>query len=237
MDSGPPADAPVRATVPSAHTAVVEPPTPAGTPAADADPRPRRKEVRRLQGEARRLEPWERYRALTDAMDEVYEAMDHSNREARFALLVMGILNAFVAISASRPEVVGTLEGAQRPAAAVLLGVYAVAAMYFLYQAIEALRPGKFRPQLGDWQTSGDVLPIGIRYYEDVISRDALGHWQAWHEVQVGQLNAELALQFHSLCFKSNVKRVALVRLFAGLRLMTMLVAALMVLYVYAAWM
>jgi hypothetical protein len=202
----------------------------------ELDPRPRRKELRRLQGEARGLEPWERYRALNDAMDEVYEVMDHSNREARFALIVMGILNAFVAISASRPEVVGALEGPQRTAAALLLGVYAVAAMYFLYQAIEALRPGKFRPQLGAWQTSGQALPMGIRYYEDVIRRDALGHWRAWHEVQVGQLNAELAVQFHSLCFKSNVKRAALVRLFGGLRLMTMLVAALMVLFVYAAW-
>jgi hypothetical protein len=210
--------------------------TSAGPARADEETRPRRKDLRRLQGEARRLEPWERYRALTDAMDEVYEVMDHSNREARFALIVMGILNAFVAISASRPEVVGTLEGAQRTLAGVLLGVYAVAAMYFLYQAIEALRPGKFRPHLGAWQSSGDALPAGVRYYEDVIARDALGHWQAWHNLQVGQLNAELALQFHSLCFKSNVKRVALTRLFAGLRLMTMLVAALMVLYVYAAW-
>jgi hypothetical protein len=203
----------------------------------DAENKPRRKELRRLQGESRRLEPWERYRALTDALDEVYEVMDHSNREARFAMLVMGILNAFVAICASRSEVVGTLEGTPRTGAAVLLGVYAVAALYFLYQAIEALRPGKFRPHLGAWQTSGDALPMGLRYYEDVITRDALGHWQAWHDVQIGQLNAELALQFHSLCFKSNVKRVALIRLFAGLRLMTMLVAALMVLYVYAAWM
>ena len=204
-------------------------------PDQEPDTRPRKKELRRLLGEARRLDPWERYRALNDAMDEAYEVMDHSNREARFALLVMGILNAFVVISASRPEIVGSLETAQRALAAVLLGIYAVAAMYFLYQAIEALHPGKFRPRREGWP-AGDMAPLGVRYYEDVIERDVHGHWRAWHDVQIGQLNAELALQFHSLCTKTDVKRVALTRLFGGLRLMTMLVAALMVLFVYAAW-
>jgi hypothetical protein len=202
----------------------------------EGDVRPRKKELRRLLGEARRLEPWERYRALNDAMDEAYEQMDHSNREARFALIVMGILNAFVVISASRPEVVGSLDVTQRMVAAVLLGIYAVTAMYFLYQAIEALNPGKFRPKLENWDAN-DMRPMGVRYYEDVIDRDVRGHWQAWHDVNIGQLNAELALQFHCLCIKTDVKRVALTRLFGGLRVMTMLVVALMVLFVYASWM
>ena len=203
-------------------------------PGSDLDASPRKKELRRL-GEARRLEPWERYRALHDAMDEVYELMDHSNREARFALLVMGILNAFVVITASRPEVVGWLSTAQRTIAAILLGIYAVSAMYFLYQAIESLHPGKFRPRAGTW-SEDEIKPMGVRYYEDVIDRDVHGHWRAWHDVQIGQLNAEIAMQFHTLCVKADVKRVALRRLFGGLRLMTMLVAAMMVLFVYASW-
>lgn len=203
--------------------------------ASAADATPRKRELRRL-GEARRLEPWERYRALNDAMDEVYELMDHSNREARFALLVMGILNAFVVISASRPEVVGWLSTAQRTGAAILLGIYAVTAMYFLYQAIESLHPGKFRPLAGEG-ADDEMKPMGVRYYEDVIDRDVHGHWRAWHDVQIGQLNAEMAMQFHALCVKADVKRVALRRLFGGLRMMTMLVAAMMVLFVLASWM
>jgi hypothetical protein len=219
---------------PGGHSALAVPP--AGhhdpTPPSAAQPgeqKSRKKELRRLLGEARRLDPWERYRALNDAMDEAYEQMDHSNREARFALLVMGILNAFVVISASRPEVVDSLDTTQRAFAAVT-------AMYFLHQAIEALNPGKFRPKLENWDAN-DMVPLGVRYYEDVIDRDVRGHWQAWHDVKIGQLNAELALQFHSLCIKTDVKRVAITRLFGGLRVMTMLVAALMVLFVYASWM
>ncbi len=77
---------------------------------SERDVKPRKKELRRCSARPAGSTPWERYRALNDAMDEAYELMDHSNREARFALLVMGILNAFVVISASRPEVVGSLD-------------------------------------------------------------------------------------------------------------------------------
>jgi hypothetical protein len=39
------------------------------------------------------------------------------------------------------------------------------------------------------------------------------------------------------MCYRSNVKRAALHRLFAGLRVLTLLVVGLMVLFVYAVWM
>jgi hypothetical protein len=207
-----------------------------GGPAAPDVSLLRKKRGRRFDP-TRPLDNWERYRALNDAMDEAYEVMDHSNREARFALLVMGILNAFVAISATRPEVVGSLAGWERVVAALLLAVYAVTAMYFLYQAIEALHPGRFRPRLGGWRPDSPDYPKGVRYYEDVIERDVPGHWKAWGEVTMAQLNAELAVQFHSLCYRSNVKRTALRRLFIGLRVLTTLVVGLMVLFVVSVWM
>jgi hypothetical protein len=216
-------------------------PFPSEEPAAPDDipkePRLRKKDLKRLYDPARPLDAWERYRALNDAMDEAYDVTDISNREARFALIVMGILNAFVVIAASRPEVVNALDSTQRIGAAVLLGLYAFTAVYFLFQAIEALRPGKFRPNLGEWQPTDDDFPRGVRYFDDVIERDVPSHWRAWCDIQMNQLNAELAVQHHSMCYRSNIKRAALHRLFAGLRVMTLLVVALMVLFVYAVWM
>lgn len=203
---------------------------------ADAEHKLRKQELKRLlQDGSRALNSWEQYRALNDAMDEAYDVTDISNREARFALLVMGILNAFVVIAASRPEVVSALNGPRRTGAALLLGVYAITAVYFLFQAIEALRPGRFRPHMEGW-TSSTEFPAGIRYYEDVIQRDVHSHWCAWRDVHLAQLNAELAVQHHSMCFRSNVKRVALHRLYAGLRVMTILVVGLMILFVSAVW-
>jgi hypothetical protein len=209
------------------------------SPSVDVAPegKLRKKDLKRLYDPARPLDAWERYRALNDAMDEAYDVTDISNREARFALIVMGILNAFVVIAASRPEVVNALDRPQRIAAAGLLGIYAVTAVYFLFQAIEALRPGKFRPKLGDWNDTSDDFPRGLRYFEDVIERDVRSHWRAWCDIQMNQLNAELAVQHHSMCYRSNIKRAALHRLFAGLRVMMLLVVGLMALFVYAVWM
>ena len=202
----------------------------------DVDVPLRKKDVKRMFDMSRPLDAWERYRALNDAMDEAYEVIDMSNREARFALLLMGGLNAVVILAATRADFVQVLNPQQRIGAATLLSIYGVCAVYFLLQAIEALRPGKFRPHLGEWPESSADFPQRVRYYEDVIERDVQSHWQAWRDVQVGQLNAELAVQLHSMCMKSNVKRVALRRLYAGLRVMTLLVAGLVVLFVYASW-
>jgi uncharacterized membrane protein YuzA (DUF378 family) len=196
----------------------------------------RKKDVKRLLDMSRPLDAWERYRALNDAMDEAYDVIDMSIREARFALLLMGGLNAVVIVAATRSDLVAVLHPQQRVWAGSLLGIYGICAVYFLLQAIEALRPGKFRPQFGGWSEDSEDFPKRVRYYEDVIERDVQSHWQAWRDVQVGQLNAELAVQLHSMCIKSNMKRNALRRLYAGLRVMTFLVAALVVLFVYASW-
>jgi hypothetical protein len=202
----------------------------------DLDVPLRKKHVKRLLDMSRPLDAWERYRALNDAMDEAFEVIDISNREARFALILMGGLNAVVVLAATRSDLVTSMNTPQRAFAGSLLAVYGVCAVYFLLQAIEALRPGKFRPHLENWPEDSEDFPKRVRYYEDVIERDAKSHWQAWRDVQIGQLNAELAVQLHSLCIKSNVKRVALRRLYAGLRVMTILVAALVAVFVYATW-
>jgi hypothetical protein len=112
--------------------------------------------------------------------------------------------------------------------------VYAVTALYFMLQAIEALRPRKFKPDLTGLPAGIDDLPIGVRYYEDVVNRDVVSHCRAWRDVHMGQLNAELAVQLHSLCRKSYANRLALRRLYAGLRVMTLLIAGLLVVFVYS---
>jgi hypothetical protein len=205
-------------------------------PRTRSEVRIRAKELKGLLDMARPLDAWERYRALNDAVDEAYELIDISNREARFSLILMGGLNAIVVLGATRADILTALDSRQRLWAAGLFAVYGVCAIYFLIQAIDALRPGSFRPDLGTWPAGGDDYPRGIRYFEDVIARDAQSHWRAWCDVDMAQLSAELAVQHHSLCLKSNVRRVALRRLYAGLRLMTVLVAALAVLYIYAVW-
>ena len=185
----------------------------------------------------RPLDSRERYRALNAAMDEAYELIDLNNREGRFALILMSGLNAAVLVAGTRNDVTSLLlRPATRPVAIALFTVYVVVALYFMLQAVEALRPGRFRPRLGAWPRERSDYPKGVRYFEDVISRDAEGYWQAWREVTMEQLSAELAVQVHSLCIKNNAKRIALRRLYTGLRLMTFLLAALVAVFVVSTW-
>jgi hypothetical protein len=192
------------------------------------------KQLKRLLNMERPLDGWERYRALTDALDEAYDQIDLSNREARFALILMGGLNAIVILGATRADLLRSLNWPERLLAAALFGIYIVAAVYFLLQAIEALRPGHFRPDLSHWNREAYDFPKGVRYFEDVVERSVENHWRAWREVEVAQLAAELAVQHHSMCMKSNARRTALRKLYAGLRIMTVLVGALGALYLYA---
>jgi len=184
----------------------------------------------------RPLDSRERYRALNAAMDEAYELIDLNNREGRFALILMSGLNAAVLVAGTRNDVASLLDSDTRPIAIGLFIAYAAVAIYFMLQAVDALRPGHFRPRLGTWPANRPDYPKGIRYFEDVITRDAEAYWQAWREVTIDQLNAELAVQVHSLCIKNNLKRIALGRLYGGLRLMTLLLAGLMALFVVSAW-
>jgi hypothetical protein len=203
---------------------------------AALDPALSKKALKRLLDGDRPLDAWERNRSLNDAIDEAYDLIDISNREARFALILMGGLNAFLVFVATRSDLLDKLNASQRWFMGILAGVYAIVAVYFVFEAIQALRPGRFRPDLGDWPPDSTDYPQGVRYYEDVVQRDVQSHWRAWREVRVDQLNAELAVQLHSLCLKNQATRTSLRRMYGGLRLLTLLISGLVCLFVYGAW-
>ena len=215
---------------------VSSPPAPRPGQAGIPDIYLTRKQLKRLLDGARPLDAWERYRALNDAIDEAYDLLDVSNREARFALILLGGLNALVVIAAGRSDLVASLDPRHRGWAGMLLIGYAAVAVFFLLEAINALRPGKFRPQLGSWSPDRADFPRRVRYFEDVVLRDVESHWRAWREVHVEQLNAELAVQLHSLSQKNQSMRDSLRRLYTGLRVMTLLVTAALMLFVYSVW-
>lgn len=196
----------------------------------------RKREQKRLDDANRQLDSWERYRALNDTMDEAYELVGIANREARFAAILMGALNASVVLLVTRPEVQITIPPAFKPWMGLILIVYASVAVYFFLSAIEILRPRRYRPKLDHPELDPEAKPAGVRYYEDIILRSAEDHWGAWRSVRIGQLNAELAVQIHSLALVNKSKYTAVQRLYSGLRLMTVVVAAVIILIVFFAF-
>jgi hypothetical protein len=178
------------------------------------------------QSGSRPLGAMERYRALNDAMDEAYDLFDLTNRDARFALILMGGLNAALVVFATRSEVASRLTSRQSLITGIVLAAYMVLAFVFLIEAIQALRPGNIRPvsKVG----AGGGLPVGVRYFEDVATRSVDEHVAAWNDVTITELNTELAAQLHSMCLRNVKRKDALRRLYAHLRLMTILLAVVL---------
>jgi hypothetical protein len=203
-------------------------------PSAEEIKRREKEEKRRLDA-VRPLDAWERYRALVDATEEAFELIDIANREARFALIMMGALNAVPLVLLSRADAFSVLSRGEQSLMGGLFVGYAALVLTFILRAIEALKPERFRPELEDWPAAAPDRPAGIRYYEDIVKRSAHEHWAAWQTVRVSQLNAELAVQVHGLALRNQAKHIALRRLYAGLRLMALALAGLSLLFLILA--
>jgi len=196
----------------------------------DRDDRLGKWEAKQKNG-TRPLGAWELYRALNDALDEGHDQFDLSNRDARLAIILMGGLNAGLVILASQSSLGAGLSTLERQIEGGVIAVYALFAIAFLLQAIDALRPAQYRPRMGEWHADRSDYPRGIRYFEDVVQRDTDAHWHAWRNVSLDQLNAELAVQLHSLCLKNQARKVALRGLYRSLRNMTVVFSAILLLF------
>ena len=143
----------------------------------------------------------------------------------------MGGLNAALVILASQTSLGAGLSPIERQVEAGVIAVYVLFAIGFLLQAVDALRPTHYRPQFDRWSKDRDDFPGGIRYYEDVILRDTEAHWNAWRNISLQQLNAELAVQLHSLSLKNQARKIALRGLYRSLRNMAIVFSAILLLF------
>ena len=89
---------------------------------------------------------WERFRILTDCISEARQVVSLSDHRTRYALMIIGVLNAGLFAVFSRPHLINELPtGIRAPLVAVIVG-YALLTLAFVYYAIEALRPRRLEP-------------------------------------------------------------------------------------------
>ena len=190
------------------------------------------KRERRLLKDAHRpLDSWERYRALTDVLDDENDLVDLADHKARFALVIMAALNVLLFFVAARTDIVKDLPPWAHVWLAGFLVIYVLLALYFFIQAIETLRPRKSQPQVSNASDLGvEEQPPGIRFYEDILARDLENYRRSWRDVHLGQLNNELAVQAHALAQINHIKYGALRRLYMGLKVLTLLAVVLVAL-------
>lgn len=186
------------------------------------------KRLRRLERmlDQRPLEAWERYRALVDVVDDYREQLDHADKKTRFALIIMGLLNAVNFLLVARSDVFGASGAGLGRGLAVYAAVYAFLSLYFFSQAIEALRPRTAKVHAGPAH-DGRHDDGRLRSMAHVARQDPDALYALWQDAEVGQLSREVAYQAQSLARINVEKFKALERVYRGLVALTALTAVL----------
>lgn len=195
-----------------------------------------KKKKKKEKEETRKADPWQRYKALLDTLKESQDLVDLADHKARFALMIMGALNAAILFAGTRSELLMRVPEKLRPWLYFYFAIYAAIAIYFLLQAIESLRPRR-HPALPRKSTISDRdESLGLRFFAEAIRYDAPTYVEAWHSVRVSQLNAELAQQVHTIARINSAKYAAVSRLYLGLQAITILTAGLLIVLGSIVW-
>ena len=183
-----------------------------------------RAERRRQKGlersvDARPLEPWERYRALNDHYDALQDHSEQSDRKTRFALIILGSINAINLLIVARGDVVG-LSHQGGPVVNAYVAFYAVLSLGLFCYAISALRPRR--------SGAGDVTHPALRAADGVLSQSLSDYHNAWQQANLGQLNGEIEAMAYAVVHENAAKRRALHRVYMGLYVLVGLTAVLL---------
>ena len=182
--------------------------------------RRRRKDAERAL-ETRVLEPWERYRALADHYDALQDTSEQSDRKTRFALLILGSLNALNLMIAMRGESIG-LPPQGGPLVVSYLAAYAMVSLACCFGAIAALRP---RVRNGVRADGPERKPL--RFPNAIAAQPLEDYCENWRTAEVGTLTRELASLVHATACTNDEKLQALHRVYVGLYVLVALTAGL----------
>ncbi len=184
------------------------------------------KALRKLDAERGLLDPADRYRALVNAVKAAQDLIELGDKKARFALVIMSVLNGVTVLMVVRGG--DAVLPARGPWAIVIgleLGVYVVVTVYYIAQAISALRPrGVLPPALSELPSAVEVgRSMRVLFHADAVARDRQRYREIWDNLRMDNLTTELTDQLHTLSTINQHKYGALDRLYFGLSVMTVL--------------
>ena len=190
------------------------------------------KALRKREAERGLLDPPDRYKALVNAVEAAQDLIELADKKARFALVIMSVLNAVAVLLVVRGgSAVIPRTGVLGVLVPVEFATYAVVTVYYISQAISALRPRGVKPP------PQSTLPASIEpatsmrvlFYADVVARDREQYRDLWANLRMDNLTSELADQLYTLSIINGQKYAALQRLYFGLTVMTILLTTVIV--------
>lgn len=195
----------------------------------DKDAEKAQKAMRRLEEERGLLDPADRYKALVNAVKAAQDLIELGDKKARFALVIMSVLNAVAVLLVVRGGEFIPTGGALGNVVRVEFVAYAVVTVYYISQAIKALRPrGVKPPPMSELPSSVEPgSSMRVLFYADIISRDRETFRSLWQDLRMDNLTTELADQLFALSWINRYKYTALDKLYFGLTVMTVMLAVI----------
>lgn len=193
-----------------------------------------KREVRLRRELGRRPDSFERFRILMEMVSEGRQVVDLADHKARYALVIMGVLNAGVFFLMSRAHLIATLPQFVKPWLIGALIAYAVLSFVFVLHAIDCLRPRRLHySQLLSSAAGPPARSVqrGLMYWEAIAGYELAVYQHEWDSVRMDQINGEVVVIAHRLAHLIREKYAALGRLYAGLVILVVLAGMLLALY------
>ncbi|MEZ4587543.1 MAG: DUF5706 domain-containing protein [Gemmatimonadales bacterium] len=186
--------------------------------------RVKKRQARQLRDASRPPTSFERWRMLIEVAKEARQVIDLADHKARYALIILGALNAAVFFILARGHYFAELPVGVKPWLIGFLVIYATLTFVFVLYAIDCIRPR----QLHRLEPSQEHEPRGLLYWETIALYQPEAYRRAWGEVRLAELNAEAVVIIHRLSVLIQQKYRAMGRLFAGLVAMVVLAMVLL---------
>jgi hypothetical protein len=202
---------------------------------SDKQARKRHKREAKLHRDAERPpDSFERFRILMEMISEGRQVVDLADHKARYALVIIGVLNAGVFFLLSRAHLIRDVSPAVKPWLLGFLVAYAFLTFVFVLHAVDCLRPRHLHyAQLlsGAGRSTGHDVRPGLMYWEAIAGYDLEAYQHAWGAARMEQINSEVVVIAHRLALLIRAKYAALGRLYLGLVILVVLAAVLLTLY------
>ena len=190
-----------------------------------------KRELKLRRDAGRPPDSFERWRILTELINEGRQVVDLADHKARYALVIMGALNAGVFFLMSRAHLFGDLPPDVKPWMIGFLLVYAALTFLFVWHAVDCLRPRQlhYAEKLPGVATGSDgAAPRGLLYWEAIAAYDLQAYQRAWSGARMEALNAEVVVIAYHLARLIRSKYLALGRLYVGLAALIVLAGMLL---------
>lgn len=191
-----------------------------------------KRETRFRRESERRPDSFERFRILMETVSEGRQVVDLADHKARYALVIMGVLNAGVFFLMSRAHLIAALPHSIKPWLIGALIAYVALSFVFVLHAIDCLRPRQlhYSQLLSSAGPPARGVRRGLMYWEAIAGYELAVYRREWDSVRMDQINGEVVVIVHRLAHLIRAKYAALGRLYAGLVILVVLAGMLLAL-------